>query len=524
MDLFNKWKSSPRQHKMMAVGLCGMTVLTVLVVVMIVSLFAGGSTKPSQDPLADTTVQDTTTPAQPTASKQETTVPEQETTVPEQETTAATAEDASPDLPDEDPQDSHSSSGETVDISTVITGDGETGNHTIGIDVSKYQGAIDWAQVASHGVEFAMIRAGYRTKINGQITADSNAKYNMQEAQKHGIKLGAYFFSTAITEAEAIEEANWLCDYISQYAITYPVAFNCEGFSDPENRQYSLTTAQRTDLALAFLDTVAQRGYTPMFYAAKVELENQAQWETSRLESRYKIWVAQYPSQPYPQTESSSYAGKHHMWQFTASGTVAGISTGVDMNLAYFGYENTQTPQDTTPPETVSPDAEALMTFSPVSEPVTAKIETNLRNLPSQGDESTVIYTLKNGETATRTGISDSGWSRIEWNGQVCYAVSSYLTTDLSYTPPAETQPEQTITTQFTPVNEQVTAKEVVNLRSIPSLTDESSVVVAQLTNGEYITRTGINTDVGWSRVEWSGQVLYCISSYLMLAEAGPTE
>ena len=401
---------------------------------------------------------------------------------------------------------------------TVPQKENETNEITFGIDVSKYQGVIDWAQVADAGVDFAMIRVGYRTLVDGTIVADSSAKYNLQQAQKYGIPIGAYFFSTAVTEAEAREEAEWVADMIAPYSVTYPVAYNCEGFSDPENRQHSLTKSQRTDIALAFLEAVAERSYTPMFYASRSELQGDAQWETSRIESRYKIWVAQYPASAYPQTEKSDYTGSHAMWQYTANGSVPGISGKVDMNVAYFGYSGTVKPVDPSQPDEEKPDWEAQMNFRPVSETVTAKKETNLRDIPSQGEDSTVLYTLKNGETATRIAVSDHGWSKLEFNGQICYAVSSLLTTDLT-PPPPEVQ------TPFTPVSEQVTAKIEVNLRTLPSTEHEDSQVIYILKNGEYILRTGINTDVGWSRVEFNGQILYCVSSYLITAEeVQPTE
>ena len=520
MHLWKILQNMTRQQKMAAVGLCGVIIISGLIIIGIIGLISGANTASSPARPQETTVQSLS----PTT--QNTTVPE---TQPE-DSVPSTTEDTVPNIPeattpiqqDEDPQHPTSGNNSPVDISTIISGDGETTDHTLGVDVSKYQGTIDWAQVAEYGVDFAMIRVGYRTKVNGEIIADTNAKYNLQQAQKHGMQLGAYFFSTAITKEEAIEEANWVADYIAQYPITYPVAYNCEGFSDPENRQHTLSKAQRTDLALTFLQTIHQRGYTPMFYAAKIELEGQAQWETAKLQAKYKIWVAQYPAQPYPQTQHSSYSGTHHMWQFTPAGNVPGIPRQVDLNIAYFGYTNSQAPKDETPPDTVAPDPEALMAFSQVNETVTAKIETNLRSIPGQGSDSQVLYTLKNGETATRTGISDSGWSRIEFNGSTYYAVSSYLTTDLSYTPPQETQPQQEFQTKFTPVNEEVTAKEVVNLRDIPSM--ENSQVMAQLTHGEIAIRTGINHDVGWSRVEWNGQTLYCISSYLTAAQPAETE
>ena len=247
-------------------------------------------------------------------------------------------------------------------------------------------------------------------------------------------------------------------------------------------------------------------------------MQGDAQWETSRIEADYKIWVAQYPDTPYPQTQASSYTGTHHMWQYTTMGAVAGITQTVDLNVAYFGYDGVEPPKNKETPEEVGPDVEALMDFQEVTESVTAKIETNLRDMPSQDVDSTVLYTLQNGEVATRIAVSDSGWSKVVYEGNTYYAVTSYLTTDLNYDPYA-TEPDDGIKTVFTEVNEQVTAKELVNLRTLPSVEHEDSQVVAQLKNGEVITRTGINTDVGWSRVEYNGQILYCVSSYLMLAE-----
>ena len=117
----------------------------------------------------------------------------------------------------------------------------ENSNLTFGIDVSKYQGTIKWDKVAAGGIDFAMIRVGYRTQKTGEMCVDTNARYNMQEAQKNGIKVGVYFFSSAVNETEAIEEADWVADYISKYQITYPVAFDCEGFTDSASRQYGLS-------------------------------------------------------------------------------------------------------------------------------------------------------------------------------------------------------------------------------------------------------------------------------------------
>ena len=163
---------------------------------------------------------------------------------------------------------------------------------TFGIDVARYQGTIDWAEAAENGVEFAMVRLGYRGLVSGEIVEDSNARYNLQEASRHGIKLGAYFFSTAITAEEAKEEADWAAEILAGYPITYPVAYDCEGFQDPANRHARLSVAGRTDLALVFLKQIEKHGYEAMFYASKNEMEGDILWEVSRIQDDYKVWVA----------------------------------------------------------------------------------------------------------------------------------------------------------------------------------------------------------------------------------------
>ena len=424
----------------------------------------------------------------------------------------------------EDPQ----SEGNAVDAETgaeteitkilISENAAETEKITLGIDVSKFQGTIDWEAVADSGIEFAIVRVGYRTQNSGEIKEDTNARYNMQEATANGLKIGAYFFSTAVSEAEAVEEAQWVADYISQYQITYPVAYNCEGFENPENRQYSLTKTERTDYAIAFLNEIYNQGYTPMFYASKNEMQDDLKWEASRLEKSFKIWVSQYPNVPYPDTAVSSYSGPHDMWQYTNQGIVPGIEKPVDVNVAYFGYEKEAEAQNQEAPELAEADVEALMKFREVEETVTAKDVVNLRDIPGQGDDSTVLRKLNNGETAVRTGISDSGWSRLIIDGKKYYAVTNYLTTDLSYHVP-KTEKDEGINTEFVAVSENVTPKIEVNLRKLPSVTNPDAVVAATVKAGEVFVRTGINKDHGWSRVQYNGQTLYCVSSYLNVCE-----
>ena len=386
----------------------------------------------------------------------------------------------------------------------------------LGIDVGRYQGTISWKSVADAGVKFAMVRLGYRTAKDGVITEDSNARYNLQEASKAGIPVGGYFFSTAVSKEEAQEEARWVAELVAKYPITYPIVFDCEGFDDPESRQNGMTAKERTDVALAFLKQIKKLGYEGMFYASKSELEDR--WETKRIERSFKIWVAQYPEKPYPETYAPSYEGKYHMWQYSKSFRIPGISSEVDMNLSYFAYDGIEPPKDSQPPEEVGPDPEAMMTFREVEETVTAKERTNLRSIPSQGEESRVLYTLLNGETARRTAISDAGWSRVVYDGQVCYAVSNFLTTDLDYDP-AAAGGSGGFKTQFDNVAETVTAKNEVNLRTIPSVENEESKVIGQLKNGDKAQRTGISNN-GWSRLDWNGTTCYAVSSYLVVLDA----
>ena len=404
--------------------------------------------------------------------------------------------------------------GAEVDIADILKG--YTDDITNGIDVSVWQGVIDWEQVANSGVDFAMIRVGFRSLDTGILKADANAKYNMQQATKYGIKVGVYFFSTAVSKAEAIEEADWVADYIAKYQITYPVAYDCEGYDTPGNRQYEMTMEERTDVAIAFMEQIANRGYTPMFYASKSALQDAPSWDVKRISSLYSIWVAEYAMLSYPQTPASSYSGVHAMWQHTNHGTVPGIEGTVDLNVAYFGSDTTKGPQDTDAPEEVKPDVENGMVFTAVNETVTAWEKTNLRTSPSQADDSNIASTLSNGQTATRVGIcQSSGWSKLLFNGNTYYAVTSLLTTDLSYKPPVD----DGIKTVFADRNEQVTPKEAVNLRKKPSVDDSIAPVVVKIERGQVVTRTGINLDVGWSRVVYNGQTLYCISSYLDLVQ-----
>lgn len=160
------------------------------------------------------------------------------------------------------------------------------------------------------------------------------------------------------------------------------------------------------------------------------------------------------------------------------------------------------------------------MTFTAVQETVMPKDVLNLRSLPSTQDSENVVAQAKNGEALTRIGINhDTGWSKIDYNGQTVYAVSQYLTTDLSYTPPVEAANPNRVSTKdgrvivFTDCDDNVSPKEYVNLRLEPSTSEGNSTVHCKLDYGEVVHRTGYSVDSGWSRVEYDNHVLYVVTS-----------
>ena len=195
-----------------------------------------------------------------------------------------------------------------------------------GIDVSKYQGNIDWGAVAASGINFAIIRVGYRGSVSGALVQDPNFKKNISGATKAGIKVGLYFFTQAVNEAEAVEEASMAMSLASGYKVTYPIFIDTESASS--GRANGLSKSARTAVVKAFCQTVRNGGYKAGVYASKSWYANQL--NASALNG-YCIWVAQYNS-------SCTYSGKYDMWQYSSKGSVSGIKGNVDMNISYTGY------------------------------------------------------------------------------------------------------------------------------------------------------------------------------------------
>jgi GH25 family lysozyme M1 (1,4-beta-N-acetylmuramidase) len=195
----------------------------------------------------------------------------------------------------------------------------------MGIDVSKWNGNIDWAQVKASGVNYVIIRCGYRGSSQGALIEDPKYKANIEGATKAGLKVGVYFFSQAIDEVEAVQEASMVLSLVKNYKISYPIFLDVEASG---GRADNISKETRTAVCKAFCQTIQNSGYTAGIYANKTWLTKKI--DTSQLGS-YKIWLAQYASAP-------TYTGRYEMWQYKDSGSVPGISGHVDLNLSYLGY------------------------------------------------------------------------------------------------------------------------------------------------------------------------------------------
>lgn len=199
--------------------------------------------------------------------------------------------------------------------------DGALNRTSRGIDVSKFQGTIDWNAVKADGITFAIIRCGYRGYGTGALVEDSTYRRNIQGAINAGLKVGVYFYSQAINEAEAVEEASMVLSLVSGYSLPLGVYYDTESVAG--GRANSISAAERTACAVAFCETIRNAGYRAGVYSY-------ASWFYNALNfaniSKYNIWIAQY-------RDTLSFSYKYNIWQYTGSGRVNGISTAVDMNI-----------------------------------------------------------------------------------------------------------------------------------------------------------------------------------------------
>lgn len=196
------------------------------------------------------------------------------------------------------------------------------GGNVMGIDISKHNGTVDWNAVKNAGVEFVILRCGYRGSASGVLVEDEKFRTNIKGATAAGLKVGIYFFSQAVNEMEAVEEASLTLSLIKGHKISYPVYIDVEAAN---GRADGLSAAERTKVVKAFCETVRDSGYTAGVYSNK-------NWFAEKMDTgafgNYRIWLAQY-------TESPTYTGRYEMWQYSSRGTIPGIKGDVDLNICY---------------------------------------------------------------------------------------------------------------------------------------------------------------------------------------------
>ncbi len=194
---------------------------------------------------------------------------------------------------------------------------------TIGIDVSEWTQDIDWQKVKDAGVDFVIFRVGYRGYETGKFVLDTKLEEYMTGAEAVGLKMGAYFVTQAINEAEAVEEAELVLEHVAGHEMDMPLYIDCEANGGTTSRTDSLTMQNYTDNAKAFCKRIEEAGYKGGVYSNET-------WINEHLDLEqlydYDIWFAKY-------TETPSASHLFNMWQYTEEGTVSGIEYWVDLNV-----------------------------------------------------------------------------------------------------------------------------------------------------------------------------------------------
>ena len=193
------------------------------------------------------------------------------------------------------------------------------------VDVSDLQGKIDWERVSEDGIDFAMIRLGRRGYTEGNIYLDDYYYENVSGVQSEGMPFGVYFFSQAITEDEAIEEANFVIKHLSGSGISYPVVFDHEPVESADGRANNLSKNELTHITKAFCQKIEDAGYTPMIYGNAFDMERLNLNDLKGID----VWYAEYESsQPTGQFDFA-------MWQYSSTANVSGINTQADLSILF---------------------------------------------------------------------------------------------------------------------------------------------------------------------------------------------
>lgn len=278
-----------------------------------------------------------------------------------------------------------------------------------GVDVSEWQGKINWDKVKKSGISFAMIRLGFREIDGSNIKEDGMFRTNVEGAIKAGLRVGVYFFGTAKNRDEALEEAKFTYERIKNYEITYPVVYDIETFDRGRLKNVSYSTI--TDNVLTFTEELSLYGYDTMIYSNKHGFNRKL--DTGKLDGKL-IWLAQY-------VKEADYNGNYNMWQYTNEGKVDGIVGPVDLNISYFTYVSDPGEIKSDPSYKQSP----TLNFDKISDTVIVKNTAELHSTPTTDLPNRIGYTAKDVKLE-RTGVEER-FSRVIYEGRTAYIENSYI-------------------------------------------------------------------------------------------------
>ena len=355
-----------------------------------------------------------------------------------------------------------------------------------GIDVSKWNGNINWKSVKNSGVDYVIIRAGY-----GTSTVDPKFKTYIEGAKSAGLKIGVYWFSYATSTEKAIAEAQKCLETLSPYknSITYPVFFDFEYDSVRYAKENGVTITKNsaTNMANAFINTVKAKGYSTGIYTNK---DFSSTYYTDNLIDSNTLWVAQYSS-------TNTFGRPYSMWQYSEKGSVPGISGYVDLNYTYlktFGVNsNSEEPS--------TPSTEKGVTTDNV----------NFRN--SASTSSSIITTIPKNTTIEIIDKSTSGWYKVKYKGVTGYVSSKYVSLN------GNNSDENANDKPSTSTQKGVTTANV-NFRNSASTSSSIITTIPKNTTIEIIDKS----TSGWYKVKYKGVTGYVSSKYVSLNDNNSDE
>ena len=291
-----------------------------------------------------------------------------------------------------------------------------------GVDISEYNGSIDWQTLASAGCEFAMIRVGYRGSTIGGLYKDALFDTNMQGAQSVGMPVGVYFYSQAITISEAVEEAEYVMNILSKYPKTeYPVYIDVEETAGGGRLEAANLGRQAyTDIVLAFCDTLRAAGYNSAVYSYQNRLNYQL-YADQFAKKGYDLWYAYYNIDPW------GFDGDFQIWQYTGTGRIDGIQGQVDLNVSKVDYSGAKDLQNLGSKELLEGENAASEPENP-----TTPVDVSGYPLVRYGDSGEYVKTLQTwlNQAGYNCGSADGVYGNGTYNAVVKFQGDKGLDAD----------------------------------------------------------------------------------------------